>query len=360
MLIGVDCQHLVEEGRTGTHNYLYNLLANLAGVDLQNKYVLYFKQEPSEMFWRAVSLDNPNWTYKVLKSGISWTQLSLASATFVDKPDYLICTWHTLPIIHNISTRIVSVIHDFSYKGYKEVFLYASLVMSYRLVGVSDFTYSTIIKLVPWRKRSVARIYEGVDTTKFKKSEVGSVDAVRYKYGLHDRYFISVGTLNVRKNLEKMIEAFCVYCNQSPELLCDYVIVGKCEPGYEHIYEFAKRNSFGNRIKFLGRLSDDDVVSLYSGALALLYVSLEEGFGLPILEAFSCSCPVITSNTSSTKEIGGDAAYLADPGNVEDIKNALLEVSTGGVQVQDRIAKGVNRVKLFSWQSCAENFLKIL
>lgn len=359
MLIGVDCQHLTEDGRTGTHNYLYNLLKNLAVLDLQNEYMLYFKHAPSDGFWGDISKNNRNWRYKVVKPGLSWVQMGLSRQTFLDGPNRLLCSWHTLPILHNPTTKIVSVIHDFSYRGYKELFMYASLFMSDTLVGVSNSTFLQIVKRVPWKKKNTFMIYEGVDTSKYKKSNDRSIDAVRRRFGIPDRFFLSVGTLDPRKNLETMLKAVSLLLVENPNINAKYVLVGRCAKGYEYIYKYAS-TLLKERVLFLGRLSDDTVVDLYSAASALLYVSLQEGFGLPVLEALACGCPVITSNVSSTAEIGNESVFLADPGDPQSIKSALYSVLTDQERKENKMRLGLEKVKIFTWKSCAEKFLEIL
>lgn len=353
MLIGVDCAHLVEEGRTGTENYLYNILKNLAEADKENNYVLYFKVEPSAVFWNDLCGQRKTWSYRVISSRISWTQVGLAKATFLDCPDRLLCTWHTVPIIHCARTKLVAVIHDFSYPMLKSYPLYICLLLSYRLIGVSDYTYRGIVARVPWKKSSIFKQYEGVDLVKYRKSEA----AVSF----NTRYFLSVGTLTARKNLENMILAFCRIIKEGKYGDINYVIVGKCAKDYESIYEFAQRTGYGDKIRFVGRLEDSEVIQLYSNALALLYVSIDEGFGLPILEALACGCSVITSNVSSMKEIGGDAVILASPADVTSIVDAMrfvLDPYNKDTLERIRVA-GLDRVKAFSWRSCVEFIQKI-
>lgn len=359
MLIGVDCSHLTEEGRTGTENYLYNVLKNLALTDTENEYLLYFRVKPSKLFWDDICGQKKKWRYRVINSKISWVQVSLAKATFLDKPDRLLCTWHTLPVFHRRQTKIISVIHDFSYHIVKSYPLYASLLLSDRLVGVSDYTYREILRRVPWKGRDVYLQYEGVDLLKYKKSDTESVKATKKKHSLNRPYFLSVGTLNKRKNLENMIVAFSLFLEENPHLAIEYVIVGKCAKDYESIYDVVKRIKFADRIRFLGRLDDKDVVDLYSGALSLLYVSKDEGFGLPILEAMACGCNIVTSNIASMKEIGGDVIISADPNSIELIKDALYNVMNpeNKVLLENKKLAGLERVKTFNWKACAD-FLK--
>ncbi|MFA5776152.1 MAG: glycosyltransferase family 1 protein [Patescibacteria group bacterium] len=359
MLIGVDCSHLTEEGRTGTENYLYSVLKNLAVTDAENEYLLYFRVEPSKLFWDDICGQKRKWRYKVIDSKVSWVQVGLARATFLDKPDRLLCTWHTLPILHRRQTKIISVIHDFSCSVMRSYPLYASLLLSYRLIGVSEYTYKGILTRVPWRRESVYKQHEGVDLSKYKKTDAEGINATKKKYLLDRPYFLSVGTLNKRKNLENMITAFSLLLEESQNRDIDYVIVGKCIKGYESIYDFVKKVRFGGRIKFLGRLNDDDVVNLYSGALSLLYISKDEGFGLPVLEAMACGCNVVTSSIAPMKEVGGNTVIFADPNNVESIKKALYYVINpkNKMSLTDKKLAGLARAKTFSWKNCA-NFLK--
>ena len=349
----------MEEGRTGTENYLYNMLKNLAVVDTDNKYLLYFRAEPSRSFWSELCGQNKKWQYKVVDSKISWEQFGLARLTFLDRPDRLLCPWHTLPVVHCRRTKIISIIHDFSCRVVRSYPLYASLLLSYRLVGVSDYTYNGILKRVPWRKGSVFKHYEGVDLLKYKKADVESIDTTRKKYSLDKPYLLSVGTLNRRKNLENMITAFSLLLENNWSQDIRYVIVGKCARGYEAIYTFAKEQKLAGKIKFLGRLDDRDVINLYSGALSLLYVSKDEGFGLPILEAMACGCPVVTSDLASMREVGGDIVIYADPNDAESIRRALYYVidPSNKETLEDKKNRGLERVKMFSWMSCAD-FLK--
>lgn len=356
MLIGVDCSHLTEEGRTGTENYLYNLLKNLATVDLENEYLLYFRTAPSKNFWDEICKRNIKWQYKVIDSKVSWVQVGLARATFTDKLDRLLCTWHTLPVFHHPRTKIISVIHDFSCSVIRSYPLYASLLLSSKLIGVSDYTYRGIVARVPWRRGSVYKQYEGVDLLKYRKSDVTGINSTRKKYLLVRPYFLSVGTLNPRKNLENMITAFSLFSEEHEDEEIDYVIVGKCTKGYKAIYNFARRVRFSNRIKFLGRLDDKEVIDLYSDALALVYASKDEGFGLPLLEAMACGCTVITSNTASMGEVGGDVVIKVAPDDVGAIRGALQYIvdPRHALQLETQKLEGFERVKEFSWKQCAE------
>jgi glycosyltransferase involved in cell wall biosynthesis len=361
MLIGVDCSHLTETGRTGTENYLYNLLKNLAVLDTENEYLLYFRAEPSESFWYDLCRKEKNWRYKLISSKISWVQVGLARATLEDAPDRLLCTWHTMPVLHNRKTKIISVIHDFSFRFVRSYPLYVCLLFSYKLVAVSEATYRGIVTRVPWRRRAVFMHYEGVDLFKYRKADADSIEATKQKYMLTKTYFLSVGTLTKRKNLENMVKAFSEFVKESGEENVEYIIVGKCAKGYESIFRYVAQTECGNKVRLLGRLDDKEVVDLYSGALSLLYVSKDEGFGLPILEAAACECNVVTANVASMKEVGGDSVLFADPNSIESIKSAIYYITDPKNKTALTVKKiaGLDKARAFSWKSCAEYLKKI-
>jgi glycosyltransferase involved in cell wall biosynthesis len=352
---------LVEEDRTGTENYLYNVLRNLSAADLMNAYICYFRDAPSEIFWRDISSSNVRWTYRVVSPFISWTQVGLARQSFLDKPDRLICAWHTLPVLHYPSTRVISIIHDFSCNTLLSYPIYASLLLADKVIGVSDYTYRGILRRVPWRASSVYKQYEGVDVSRYNMSSSERVASTKHRYGLHGDYFLSVGTLSPRKNLENMISAVSQLLTERPDLHVDYAIVGRCSKGYDSIYKYAQATQRSVHIKFLGRLDDQEVVDLYTGALSLLYASKDEGFGLPILEAMACNCLVVTSDVSSMIEVGGDSALYVHPNSVASIKDMLYYVVNpqNSARLLRLKSMGVARSRNFDWRSCADSLRKI-
>lgn len=183
------------------------------------------------------------------------------------------------------------------------------------------------------------------------------MEKIRKKYGISGDYILFVGTLQPRKNLVRLIEAFS-RLNPKPYTL---IIVGKPGWMYEEIYQAPKKFGVEEKVKFLDYVSDEDLPSLYQNARCFVLPSLYEGFGLPVLEAMSYGCPVVTSNTSSLPEAGGEAAIYVDPESVESIKEGILKVLNFTPRArQDLIKKGYDQVKKFSWEKCARETLKVL
>lgn len=176
------------------------------------------------------------------------------------------------------------------------------------------------------------------------------------KYKIEGDYILFVGTLQPRKNIVRLIEAFSTL---GPKLYT-LVVVGK--PGwlYEEIYEAPKKFKVEDRVKFLDYVPDEDLPALYQNALCFVLPSLYEGFGLPVLEAMHYGCPVVTSNVSSLPEAAGDAAIMVDPESTESIKEGIEKVLGDKSLREKLVKKGYEQVKKFSWEKCARETLKVL
>ena len=144
------------------------------------------------------------------------------------------------------------------------------------------------------------------------------VETIKTKYNLPESYLLFVGSLEPRKNIALLIDALQAVKTDIP-----LVLVGWHGWGYKGWLEKIKTTDLKSRIYVIGHVPDDDLKAIYSGAAALVYPSLYEGFGLPILEAMACGCPVICSNTASMPEVAGDAAILIDPGRVVELAAAI-------------------------------------
>ncbi len=201
---------------------------------------------------------------------------------------------------------------------------------------------------IPENKVKVVYLAAGEQFKKFKdqseKLKVAEIERIRKKYGIDGEYFISVGTLEPRKNLKRVIEAF----GQLSTINHQLVIVGRAGWG-ENLPQ-------ANNVKLLGLVMDEDLPGLYAGAAGLIYPSLYEGFGLPVLEAMTVGCPVLTSDRGSLEEIAGKAAVLVDPENLESIVWGIESL------IKDReklIVRGLKRAKNFSWKKTAAETLSI-
>lgn len=192
------------------------------------------------------------------------------------------------------------------------------------VIAVSNATKQDLLRISNIPEEKITVIYEGVDEI-FKPQKDQDIKEFKKKYGLPENYLLAVGGVGERKNLDRIKKACSGY---------ELVILGQMG----------------------SNLARDELPLLYSGADLLVYASLYEGFGLPILEAMACGAPVVTSNVSSMPEIAGDGAVLVNPEDVSDIKLGIKRALAGK---QDLVNRGKERVKLFSWKRCAEETARV-
>ena len=221
------------------------------------------------------------------------------------------------------------------------------------ILADSFATKQDIIELlgIPEEKIKVVYLAAGEQYEKFKnqsaKIKTVETERVRKKYGTEGEYFISVGTLEPRKNLKRVIEAFSGVRSQESGVR-SLVVVGKAGWG--------ENLSQTENVSFLGLVPDEDLPGLYAGSSGLIYPSLYEGFGLPVLEAMTVGCPVLTSDRGSLAEVAGGAAISVDPENTESIVWGIESL------IKDReklTAKGLKRSLNFSWEKTAKETLSI-
>lgn len=365
MVIGFDASRAFAGERTGTENYSYQLLKALAKIDKKNKYIVYLRSEgPTLQEWPG------NFSFKVLNFPRLWTQLGLAIQTFKDPLDMLFVPAHTIPLIKKPGLKTVVTVHDLgseylpSTHQFKQRF-YLGFMQKYQLntatkiIAVSKATKKDLVKKIGIEEDKISVIYEGYDKEKFKVLPAGR-HGQNSKFKINQRYFLFVGTVQPRKNLERLITAFAVFLSLTPRNdEVDLVIAGSKGWLSDEIYKLPKKLGIEDKVKFLGYVPDKDLPALYSRAIALTYPSLFEGFGLPILEAQASGCPVLTSNISSMPEVAGKTAVFVDPYSIDDIVEGMRKVQSAKFKVQI-VKAGFENIKRFSWEKCAKETLEVL
>lgn len=368
MTIGIDGSRAFTDSKTGTENYSYQLLKNIASLDTENRYLIYITRSQLSDVRRQTWPDN--FEFRVINLHRLWTQVGLAWMTFVDPIDVLFVPSHTLPLIRRSDLKTVITVHDLGAEylpalhQLKQV-LYLRLMTHYqlktasRIIAVSEATKDDLVRKLRIKESKIQVVYEGVDKSVFRKLSNDVLSSVLSKYKLQkNKYFFFVGTIQPRKNLERVIKAFNDFLKDYPEY--KLILAGGRGWDSESIYSLPKELGIEQSVGFIGRVSDEEVVALYNGATALVYPSLFEGFGLPIIEAFACGCPVITSDTSSMPEVAGKAAILVDPYNIEGIYKAMSQLATRDILRSTLIKKGILRSKDFDWKIAAEKTLQVI
>ncbi|MEK7616513.1 MAG: glycosyltransferase family 1 protein [Patescibacteria group bacterium] len=376
MVIGFDASRVFVGKRTGTENYSYQLLKSLSKIDKKNSYKVYirFINDPIGELMKILP---KNSEIVEIKWNRLWTQGGLAIQTFIDSLDVLFIPSHTLPIIRKPGLKTVMTVHDLGveylpyYHQLKQQ-LYLKYITRYqlqtatKLIAVSNATKEDLLKKASIHPQKVSVVYEGFDNNLFRpvKSDILVTSLRQYKL-IPGEYFLSVGTVQPRKNLERLIKAF--YHSQkkiasgfsNPRNDIHLVIAGSKGWLADEIYRLPKELGIEDKVKFLGYVPDKDLPALYSGAIALTFPSLFEGFGLPILEAQACGCPVVTSNISSMPEVAGKGAIYVNPYSVDDIVKGMGKCQISNVKSQI-VKAGFENVKRFSWEKTAKETLKIL
>ena len=213
------------------------------------------------------------------------------------------------------------------------------------IIAVSQHTKNDLIKYLKIPDSSISVIYNGVDHNIFKP----------YKIKLLDKpYIMYVGSERPRKNLNRLIEAFAILKKEFPELIL--VKVGESGRSGEFRQNTLKKlDSLGitQDVIFTNHIPELDLAHYYSSAQLLAYPPLYEGFGLPPLEAMTCGCPVVTSNTSSLPEVVGEAGIMVNPYDTDSLVKAMRQVLTNDELRADMVRKGLERAKKFSWEKAA-------
>ena len=263
----------------------------------------------------------------------------------------------------SLRTRIPSVVqfHDLSYEHFpndiprKYLWHYKRFFPKFarkaqRIVTVSEFSKQDIVKCYGIDSEKIDVAYNGVNE-KFVPISDAEKEEVRARYTNGNPYFMFVGSLHPRKNLARLFTAFDLFKAQTPSNV-KLLIVGEKRWWSEPIEKAYGAMQFKDDVVFAGRLSADDLHLATAAALASVYVSYFEGFGIPILEAFRCETPVITSNVTSMPEVADDAALLVDPFSEASIAEGMTEMLDENVR-ESLIEKGRQRAKDFSWDKAA-------
>jgi len=221
----------------------------------------------------------------------------------------------------------------------------------------SHATREDVLALTRVRPERVTTVHLGVNEAMFRDVGEEERQAVRERQGLDRPYIVSLSTRDPRKNLGRLIDAYDLLCERlGPEW--DLVLIGAGGWGQDDVAPRLSRQRTG-RVVVTGHIPREDILPLLSGASALSYVSLAEGFGLPPLEAMAAGCPVVTSNVSSLPEVVGDAALTVDPLDTEAIADGLRRVLTDEALTADLRRRGRERARSFTWEKTARETLEV-
>lgn len=372
MRIGLDARFVTNRPRRGIGNYSLQLIRELIAQAPEHDFFLYISNEDAEGVLPVAS----NVRLRRLSPSFYplWEQVVLPYATAADKIDVLHCLGNTGPLWVSNRIKLVLTLHDVMFLQSGEHIpiptniyqkfgqLYRSLISppcsrnASEIITVSNYSRSDILSMVHGLDSGrVNVVYQSCDPS-FVEDENGATNTCLGKR--KSPYLLALGAKDPRKNTLSLVHAYLLLLKQHG-LQEDLIICGYGDWQSSEAYEAVVRASATDRVIFLSYVSLQDLVSLYRNACLFIYPSLYEGFGIPILEAFSAGCPVVASNVTSIPEVAGDAALYFEPTNKDDIARTVLRLLSDANLRSTLAAKGRIRAQQFTWRAAARKTLEI-
>jgi len=267
--------------------------------------------------------------------------------------------------IHRLSIPSVVTIHDLIFLKFPGFYrpvdrlIYRSKVRyacqaATRVIAVSNQTRRDLIGLLNVPEDKIDVVYQPVSQRFFENPEAFEISAVKEKYGLHENFILSVGTIEDRKNQLNIIRAV-----REEGIDREIVFIGR-KTGYaDRLMDYIRLNRMNNQVRFISDLPDEDLPSIYALAGASVYLSKYEGFGIPVIEAMAAGCPVVASNAPCLPETSGGAALLVDPENIGAIGLTIKSVLENKEVRAELISKGKERAAFFTPENAARNLITV-
>uniref|UniRef100_A0A7C4XMY6 Glycosyltransferase family 1 protein n=1 Tax=candidate division WWE3 bacterium TaxID=2053526 RepID=A0A7C4XMY6_UNCKA len=364
MRVGIDCRlWSVSTGR-----YIREIVGRIAEKDSKNEYVVFFLTKDINKVtfptnFKKVAVDIHWHTFK--------EQFFLPFIFMKERLDVLHVPYFNVPVFY--PKRFVSTIHDLtilkidtgrastrSYLFYKIrklgawIAFWIAVLRSYKVLTVSEFVKADIVKQFHIKPENVIVTTNAVSNSFVRASE----EKIRFtleKYKIKQPYLFYVGNAHPHKNVEGLITAFEKVHSKKSDL--QLVLGGEKHFFHERLEREWSSKPIFNSLNFVGYIDEDDLPALYSGAELFVNPSFFEGFGLQLLEAFSCGTKVACSNSTSLPEVGGDAAYYFDPKDTDDMAKPIILALDDKADVKVKL--GYERTKKFSWNESAQKTLKV-
>jgi glycosyltransferase involved in cell wall biosynthesis len=363
VLIGIDASRTVLARRTGTERYALEITRALIAAAPDEQFVLYFNQPPAD----GLMLRSANVRWRVIPSRRLWTLARLSIEMATHPPNVLFVPAHSLPPI--LPRASVATIHDLGYLHFPREHPPAARILrrlanrwsarrATRVIAISGATRDDLVRYDGIAPARIAVVHHGLTALFQAPQTPASIEAVRQRHGLAEPYLLFVGTLQPRKNLERLLLAFDRVA--ADEATLTLALVGAMGWQQERLTRALAGLRARDRVRVLGFVDDADLPPLMAGALALAYPSLYEGFGLPAIEAMACGTPVLTSTTSSMPEVVGDSALLVDPLSVEAIAGGLRRILRDEALRRDLRERGLERARMFTWERAARETQAVL
>lgn len=360
MRIALDISSAARPQSTGVAMYIRRMLGAFARMDESHRFTLVTRGSRLKNIFRRPQLPGPNFTNKLMLEGLH-PFFSGSIDVFHGLDSRLPGSWlkaKTVVTIHDVFSTLQSKefasaeFRAMKRKRYQELVRRAD-----RIVCVSECVKRDVLETLNADSAKLRVVHEAGGEG-FSPQSPEAVASVRARYKLDRPYFIFVSSINKRKNVPALVQAFAM-ARARTKSDAIFAIAGRIGFGGEEIQAAIENAETSGAIKLLGYVPDEDIAPLYSGARALLFATLYEGFGIPAVEAFACGCPVIGATVGSLPEIIGDAGLLADPASVESMAAQIERFMLDDLLRESCAKKGLERAKLFSWDKAARECLEI-
>lgn len=378
MRIGIDARAILNPEKSapsGVASYVWHLIKNILEIDQENQYVLFFDFKVRDKDVKKFSRPNvkikffPFSDYKKYMPGAYSEILGLATYSR-ENLDLLHITSPLYRVPATYRGKVVTTFYDFAPYRVPELFPKLSTVKlktlysfaarkSDHIIAVSKSTKKDEINFLGSREDKISVIYNGIDSRFFEPCTVDR-ETLKNDYKINDKYILFLGTLEPRKNLVRVVEAFAKFKNNfEGKFNYQLVVAGKRGWLADEYFQLAKDLELGEDVIFTGYVGGDELQPLYTHAEFFVMPSLYEGFGQTIVEAMACGAPCLVSKVASIPEVAGEAAYYVDPNDTEGIGRAMADLA-GNRELRESLgAKGKEQAKKFSWEKCARETLEV-
>lgn len=360
LTIGIDASRATTSQQTGTERYSRRIIDAVLEIGSAHRFRLYVNAgQALRIPMRAGD------TQRLIPFPRLWTHARLSTELLLNPVDRLFVPAHVIPPVHPAGS--VVTIHDLGYlyepdahrsgsRRYLDLSTRWSVRAASRVIAISTATRNDLINYYGVDERKIQVIHHGVDE-QFRRPAPEEIAQAKRRLDLPEQYILHVGTLQPRKNIGRLVQAFNRIAADLPELRL--ILAGK--PGwlFSGIEQVIQSSPFGRRIEIRGHMPDQDLPAVYAGASALAFPSLYEGFGLPALEAMACGTPTLVSDRGALPEIAGDAAQIVDPLDVGAIAAGLRAVLSSSGR-ERRIEAGLRQVAKFTWRMAGKQTLELI
>ena len=364
VLFGIDSHGAEQEGE-GNARYLRNLVSALfltAGAD---DFAL-FAKDPGHAFYRSLPRRGRSRVVRAAQgqgfARLGWTLTKAASREGVDA----LHVQYFAPLGYR--RPLVVTVHDLAFLHVRESFplrlrvalsvlVPRTMARASRIITVSEFTRRDILARYAIRPEKITVIHPGVEA-RFHPRTVGETTPVLARYGLRPGFLFSLGRLNRRKNLGRLLQAYARLRGAGAPAV-PLVIGGKPDYGTDPSLAKGRPVPEVSGVRWMGLIPDEDLPAFYCGAAGFIYPSLFEGFGLPVLEAMASGTPLVASDRAALPELAGDAGLSVDPENVEALAEAMTRLLTDRALVAALRGRGLERSRHYSWREAADRTLAV-